>query len=78
MFASALSALFAFYCCRLAWQSRTFHDISTASDATPLWIPQIGMALGTVILAIAFVDELVLEIRGQRFVQSSDESLRNE
>jgi len=77
-FASALSALFAFYCCRLAWQSRTFHDISTASDATPLWIPQIGMALGTVILAIAFFDELVLEIRGQRFVQSSDESLRNE
>ena len=77
-FASALSALFAFYCCRLAWQSRTFHDISTASDATPLWIPQIGMAVGTVILAIAFVDELVLEIRGQRFAPSSDESLRNE
>ena len=77
-FASALSALFAFYCCRLAWQSRTFHDISTASDATPLWIPQIGMAVGTVILAIAFVDELVLEIKGQRFAPSSDESLRNE
>ena len=77
-FASALSALFAFYCCRLAWQSRTFHDISTASDATPLWIPQIGMAVGTVILAIAFVDELVLEIRGQRFAPSSDEALRNE
>ncbi len=77
-FASALSALFAFYCCRLAWQSRTFHDISTASDATPLWIPQIGMAVGTVILAIAFFDELVLEIRGQRFAPSSDESLRNE
>ena len=78
VFASALSALFAFYCCRLAWQSRTFHDISTASDATPLWIPQIGMAVGTVILAIAFFDELVLEIRGQRFAPSSDESLRNE
>ncbi len=77
-FASVLSAMFAFYCCRLAWQSRTFHDISTASDATPLWIPQIGMAVGTVILAIAFVDELVLEIKGQRFVPSTDEPLRNE
>jgi TRAP-type C4-dicarboxylate transport system permease small subunit len=77
-FASALSALFAFYCCRLAWQSRTFHDISTASDATPLWIPQLGMAVGTVILAVAFVDELVLEIRGQRVVPGSDEALRNE
>jgi TRAP-type C4-dicarboxylate transport system permease small subunit len=77
-FASALSTLFAFYSCRLAWQSHTFNDVSTGSDATPLWIPQIGMAVGTVILAIAFIDDLVLEIRGQRVVQSSDEPLRNE
>lgn len=77
-FSSALTAMFAWYGCRLAWQSRTFHDISTSSDATPLWIPQIGMAVGTVILAIAFLDELVLEIRGQRIAQNSDEALRNE
>ena len=77
-FASALSAMFAYYCCRLAWQSRSFHDISTSSDATALWIPQLGMAVGTVILAIAFVDELVLEISGQRMAHSSDEALRNE
>ena len=77
-FASALSALFAYYCCRLAWQSHSFHDISTSSDATALWIPQMGMAVGTVILAIAFVDELVLEISGQRMAHSSDEALRNE
>jgi hypothetical protein len=36
------------------------------------------MAVGTVILAIAFVDELVLELRGQRVLQTSDEPLRNE
>jgi TRAP-type C4-dicarboxylate transport system permease small subunit len=77
-FATVLSALFAYYCCRLAWQSRTFHDISTSSDATPLWIPQIGMAVGAVILAIAFLDELVLEVRGQRIARRSDEALRNE
>lgn len=77
-FASALTAMFAYYCCRLAWQSNAFHDISTSSDATPLWIPQIAMAVGTVILAIAFLDELVLEIRGQRIVKGSDEALRNE
>ncbi|CAN5164516.1 TRAP transporter small permease [soil metagenome] len=77
-FATALTAMFAYYCCRLAWQSHTFHDISTASDATPLWIPQLGMAVGTVILAIAFLDELVLEIRGKRIAHSSDEALRNE
>lgn len=77
-FAAALSILFATYSCRLAWQSHVFNDISTGSDATPLWIPQIGMAVGTAILAIAFVDELVLELRGQRVAHSSNESLRNE
>lgn len=76
--AALLASLFAFYSCKLAWQSRVFHDISTASDATPLWIPQIAMALGTVVLAIAFVDELVLEVRNQRQVLTSGEALRNE
>jgi len=77
-FAVLLSCMFAFYSCRLAWQSHSFHDISTASDATPLWIPQIGMAMGAVILAIAFLDELLLEMRGKRVQRSSDEALRNE
>ena len=77
-FAAALACVIAYYCCRLVWQSRSFHDISTASDATPLWIPQIGMALGTLILAIALVDELLLEASGKRVVAVSTEALRNE
>lgn len=76
--ATLLSLLFAFYSVRLAWQSHVFHDISTSNDATPLWIPQLGMAIGTVILAIAFIDELVLELRGQRQSAQSGEALRNE
>jgi TRAP-type C4-dicarboxylate transport system permease small subunit len=76
--ATALAGLFAFYSVRLAWQSRQFHDISTGNDATPLWIPQLGMAIGTTILLIAFVDELVLELRGRRQVVMAEESLRNE
>lgn len=76
--ASLLSVLFAFYSVRLSWQSWSFHDISTSSDATPLWIPQLTMALGTVVLAIAFVDELMMEIRGQRVLQEPSEALRNE
>jgi TRAP-type C4-dicarboxylate transport system permease small subunit len=76
--ASLLAVLFAFYSARLAWQSHRFHDISTANDATPLWIPQLTMALGTLVLAIAFVDEFVLEWRGRRVVATSDEATRNE
>lgn len=61
-----LSGLFAFYAMRLAWQSHQFHDISTSSDATPLWIPQILMVVGTLVLCVAFIDEWVLEWRGLR------------
>jgi TRAP-type C4-dicarboxylate transport system permease small subunit len=76
--ATALATLFAFYSVRLAWMSWTLHDVSMSNDATPLWIPQVPMALGTVILAIAFADELVLELRGQRVVPQSEEATRNE
>lgn len=61
-----LSGLLAFYAWRLSWQSHQFHDISTSSDATPLWIPQILMGLGTTVLLIAFIDEWVLELLGKR------------
>ncbi len=77
-FATAVASMFAFYSCKLAWQSHIFHDISTANDATPLWIPQIAMALGTVVLAIAFIDELVLETRGLRIAVNTSEPRRNE
>ena len=76
--ATLLAALFAFYSCKLAWQSHAFNDVSTSNDATPLWLPQLAMAIGTVVLAIAFVDELVLEILGRRVVPVSDEATRNE
>ncbi len=79
LFAAALLAgLTAFYSVRLSWQSWQFHDISTGNDATPLWIPQLAMALGTVVLAIAFADELVLEARGQRLAAMPEEATRNE
>ena len=75
---SLLAMLFAFYSCRLVWQSLLFDDISTGNDATPLWIPQLGMAIGTVIFAIAFIDETLLEWQGKRSTQTSGEMLRNE
>jgi TRAP-type C4-dicarboxylate transport system permease small subunit len=76
--ATLLAALSAFYSARLVWQSRQFHDISTGNDATPLWIPQLGMAIGTAILLVAFVDELVLELQGRRSHAVPDEAVRNE
>ncbi len=76
--ATLLAGLFAFYSTRLAWQSLQFNDISTGNDATPLWIPQIAMALGTIVLLIAIADELMLEWRGERLAKVPGEALRNE
>jgi TRAP-type C4-dicarboxylate transport system permease small subunit len=73
-----LAGLFAFYSVRLAWVSRAINDISTSNDATPLWIPQVTMALGTVILLVALMDEWVLEMRGRRQAIDSAEALHNE
>lgn len=73
-----LAGLAAFYAARLSWQSHQFHDISTGNDATPLWIPQLAMAVGSAVLLIAFVDELVLELRGRRRHATPAEALRNE
>jgi TRAP-type C4-dicarboxylate transport system permease small subunit len=73
-----LSLLLAIFSVKLCWQSLQFNDISTGNDATPLWIPQLAMALGTAILCIAFIDEFVNEWRGTRRVLASDESLHNE
>lgn len=78
--ACALAVLLAWYAGRLAWHSHLFNDISTGNDATPLWIPQLSFAVGTAVLAVAFIDELVLELRGRRTrpTAAGDEPLRNE
>ena len=74
--AAALAGLFAWYSARLAWHSRLFNDISTGNDATPLWIPQLAMAAGTLVLFVAFVDELVQAAAGRRATE--DQSARHE
>jgi len=60
------AVLLAWFATRLAWQSFQFNDISQGTDATPLWIPQTGMALGSAIFAIALADELIATLRGER------------
>jgi TRAP-type C4-dicarboxylate transport system permease small subunit len=76
--ATLLAALFAFYSARLAWQSWAFNDISTASDATPLWIPQLAMAAGTLLLFVALADELALTFGGVRRVEPPTEASHSE
>lgn len=76
--AVVISGAFAFYTVKMAWWSYKFHDISTANDATPLWIPQLGMALGTVVFCIAFIEEFILVLRGRRLEGPAAEMARTE
>jgi TRAP-type C4-dicarboxylate transport system permease small subunit len=76
--ATVLAGLFAYYSVRLAFQSWQFNDISTSNDATPLWLPQLAMAAGTVVLLIAFIDEFVAELAGRRHRARSEAPLHNE
>lgn len=61
-----VSSTLAWYSIRLVMQSMQFNDISTGLDATPLWIPQIGMAVGTTVLALAFIVELFDLLTGKK------------
>ena len=74
------AALLAWFATRLAWQSFQFHDISQGTDATPMWIPHTGMALGSVIIAVAIADELVAVLRGEtlRHRTADGEPVRSE
>ena len=64
-FGTVIACTLAFYSVRLMLNSHEFNDISQGVDATPLWIPQIGMAVGAVVLAIAFLDDLLLMSLGK-------------
>ncbi len=63
--ALGVSALLSWYSIRLVSQSFSFNDMSTGLDATPLWIPQLGMALGTSVLTLAFAADLLDLLAGR-------------
>lgn len=59
----AIGTFLSGYFCWFAWKavgvSRMLNDISQGQDATPLWVPQIAMGLGTTLLFIAFLDNFM-------------------
>lgn len=56
---SAVVVFFAWYGVGLTYDSWRFHETAQGVIPVPLWIPQIGYAAGLLILAVAFVDELI-------------------
>lgn len=56
--ASAAGIYLAWYACKAVYWSWKLGDVSQGQDATPLWIVQTPVAIGAVILAVCFLDNL--------------------
>ena len=71
--ALGVAGLLSWYSIRLVNQSLSFNDISAGLDATPLWIPQLGMAVGTTVFTLAFVMDLVDLLAGRTIRETPKE-----
>lgn len=71
--ASALAVYLAWFACRLVWVSYVTHDVSPSADASPLWIPQLAMALGCIGFATSFCHALWARWSGKAFFDAAVE-----
>ena len=54
----------AWWACLFTYESWEFNDIAQGLLPIPMWIPQLSFAVGSLLLWLAVVDELVLVMRG--------------
>jgi TRAP-type C4-dicarboxylate transport system permease small subunit len=48
------------------WDSYKFNDLSQGLIVVPMWIPQLSIVIGSILLFLAFVDELIRVIAGHK------------
>jgi TRAP-type C4-dicarboxylate transport system permease small subunit len=66
---SAVACWFAWYAWDMVYWSYMLGDLSQELDVTPLWIPQLSMAIGLTLFAISIIDH------GLRFIITGDHGL---
>ncbi|MEM9332527.1 MAG: TRAP transporter small permease [Pseudomonadota bacterium] len=72
---TAITTVFAWFACKFTVESYRFNDISSGLDATPLWIPQISMSVGSILLGVCFWDNLItLVLKGSPNVPENSAS----
>jgi TRAP-type C4-dicarboxylate transport system permease small subunit len=75
-FSAITGTWFAYYCWRTVIDSYNFGDLSDGLDATPIWIPQLSMAVGSTLLAVAVLDHFSrLILTGSDGIEQADEPL---
>lgn len=56
---TAAASYLGYYALKAIYWSLKFHEVSQGQDATPIWIVQTPVAIGAVLLAICFWDNLI-------------------
>ncbi len=59
-------AYLAFWANKFTYDSWSFGEVAQGLLPIPIWIPQASFALGSLLLLVALVDELVIVLRGGR------------
>ena len=73
-----LAGYLAWFSVKMVRVSLQLGDVSESADATPLWIPQVPMALGAVLLTVALADRLIAGARGAPLEAASSDAMRPE
>ena len=64
--AAVAVAYLAWWANRFTYESFVFNEIAQGMLPLPMWIPQLSFALGSILLLIAVLDELIVVLCGQR------------
>jgi TRAP-type C4-dicarboxylate transport system permease small subunit len=76
LFSAVVACWFAYHSWVMVVWSYSLGDMSSGLDATALWIPQLSMACGMTLLAIAVIDHSIrLIVTGDHGIVSADEPL---
>ena len=72
------TGLFTYSAFDMTWDSYVFGDLSVGLVPVPLWIPQLSMAVGVLLLELALIEQLVLVVLGREPTYRSFEEAEGE
>ncbi|MBN1005647.1 TRAP transporter small permease [Amphritea pacifica] len=60
-----LVSFMSFYAIHMVWESYIFEEVSSGYVSVPIWMPQVPVAMGIVMLNIAILDDLIMQLTGK-------------
>jgi TRAP-type C4-dicarboxylate transport system permease small subunit len=76
LFSTGVAVWLAYFSWSMVYWSGALNDVSQGMDATPLWLPQLSMAFGLSLLAVAIIDHsLRLLLTGHHQIPASPDAL---